>query len=136
MALFLTWKRSTAWVNKLRLNLAKIYTCSTVCFNCHFFLYLLHSILMLNKLMQRSILCNVQTTTRIHRQSWLRYTRYYNTTGLRESTQLPTKLDVQLKRKELTFGNHCFQQVTNSRKDDQILTRNVRYWKHVCTHID
>jgi hypothetical protein len=71
---------------------------------------------MLNKLMQRSILCNVQTTTRIRCQSWLSYARYYNTTGLRESTQLPTKLDVQLKRKELTFGDHWFQQFTNSHK--------------------
>jgi hypothetical protein len=61
---------------------------------------------MFNKLAQRTFLCNVQVLTRARHRSLFSYVRNYNTTGLRESTQLPSKLGVQLQRKELTFGEH------------------------------
>lgn len=61
------------------------------------------ALFMFNKLVQRSFLCNVQAFTRIPRSMLFPNIRYYNTTGLRKSTHLPPKLEVQLKRKELTF---------------------------------
>ncbi|KAJ2959361.1 hypothetical protein NQZ79_g5172 [Umbelopsis isabellina] len=73
---------------------------------------------MFNKLARSSFVFGTKAVKHIKYEPSYFSLRFYNTTGLRKSTQLPAKLDVCLKRKELTFeSNNAIVPVLTKSKD-------------------